>query len=165
MAFTASGLYVHSLQEALRGTSLTGGQIDFRLGTYKIALHSNSLTQGSAPINYSAATVVWANTNEVSGTGWAAGGPTITTATGGSGTLTEGTAGALRYDTADVSVASTTLTGARGCIIYADPITAPADMVDAMLVAVTFLADFSTVNGTFGIQWAATGIWELDVTP
>jgi hypothetical protein len=166
MAFTNSGLYVHTLQEMFRATAITGtGGLDWRLGTWKIALHSNTLTQGTAPINYSAATVVWANTNEVSGTGWAAGGVTVTASTGGSATVAEGTTGSLRYDMNDVSVASTTLTNARGCIIYADPITAPADLVDAMVVAVTFGADYSTVNGTFGIQWAATGVAELDITP
>lgn len=165
MAFTSSGIYVHTIQEALRGTTLTGGQLDLRLGTYKIALHDDTLTQGTAPINYSAATVVWATTGQVFGTGWATGGVTITAATGGAATLAEGTTGSLRYDANDVSVASTTLTNAKGCIIYADPITAPADMVDAMIVAVTFGALYSTNNGTFGIQWAATGIWELDLTP
>src|SRR4051794_25482912 len=99
-----------------RATAVTGtGGLDWRLGTWKIALHSNSLTQGTAPINYSAATVVWANTNEVSGTGWAAGGVTVTSSTGGSATVAEGTTGSLRYDMNDVSVASTTLTNARGC--------------------------------------------------
>jgi hypothetical protein len=166
VAFSSSGLYVHTFQEALRATAITGtGGLDLRLGTFKIGLHSNSLTQGTAPINYSAATVVWANTNEVTGTGWATGGPTVTTATGGGSTVAEGTTGALRYDMADVSVASTTLTAVRGCIIYADNITAPADLVDAMVVAVTFGADFSTVNGTFGIQWSATGVFEIDLTP
>lgn len=166
MAFSNSGIYVHSMQEALRATAITGtGGLDFRLGTWKIALHSNSLTQGTAPINYSAATVVWANTNEVSGTNWAAGGVTVTSATGGSATMAEGTTGSLRYDMADVSVASVTVSAARGCIIYADNITAPADLVDAMIVAVTFGADYSPNNGTFGIQWAATGVFEIDLTP
>ena len=170
MAFSNSGLYVHTYQEALRATAITGtGGLDFRLTTWKIALHSNSLTQGTAPINYSAATVVWANTNEVSGTGWAAGGVLLSVAAAGATsaapTLSEGTAGSLRYDMNDIAVSSTTLTAARGCIIYADNITAPADLVDAMTVAITFGADFSTSNGTFGIQFAATGVWELDITP
>lgn len=165
MAFTSSGIYVHTIQEALRGTTLTGGQLDLRLGTYKIALHDNTLTQGTAPINYSAATVVWATTGQVTGTNWPTGGVTITAATGGAATLAEGTAGSLRYDANDVSVAATTLTAVRGCIIYADPVTAPADMVDAMIVAITFGADYSTNNGTIGVQFAATGIFEIDLTP
>lgn len=170
MAWTASGIYVHTIQEALRATAITGtGGLDFRLATWKIALHSNALTQGSGILDYSAADTTWVNTNEVSGTGWAAGGVALsaaaTGATSTAPTLAEGTAGSLRYDMGDISVASTTLTNARGCIIYADNITAPADLADAMAVAVTFGADFSTVAGTFGVQWSATGVWELDLTP
>jgi hypothetical protein len=167
MAFTKSGIYVHTLQEQLRATAITGtGGLDWRLGTWKIALHSATVADGTAPVNFSAATVVWANTGEVSGTNWAAGGVTVTAATGGSATMAEGTAGSLRYDMNDVSVASTTLsTGVVGCIIYADNVTAPADLVDAMAVAVAFGAPYTTSNGTFGIQWAATGVWEIDLTP
>jgi hypothetical protein len=171
MAFTASGIYVHTIQEALRATAITGtGGLDLRLATFKIALHSNSLTQGTAPINYSATDTTWANTNEVSGTGWAAGGVVLNVAAPGATsvvpTLAEGTAGSLRYDhTNDIAVSGTTLTNARGCIIYADNITAPTDLDDAMIVAVTFGADYSTVAGIFGIQWSATGIFEIDLTP
>lgn len=170
MAWTKSGLYVHTIQEVLKGTSLTGGQVNLTLATYKIALHSSALTDGTAPINFSSATPSWANTSEVSGTGWAAGGVLLSAAAAGGTSVTptcaEGTAGSLRYDhTNDVSVSGTTLTGIFGCIIYADPVTAPADMVDAMLVAVTFGTSYSTSAGTFGIQWAATGIFEIDLTP
>ena len=170
MAFSSSGLYVVTLQEQLKGTSVTGGPINPATATgWKIALHSNSLTQGTAPINYSAASPVWANTNEVSGTGWAAGGVTLLTAaasgTSTAPTLAEGTAGSLRYDMADISVAGTTLTAARGCIIYFDAATAPGTLIDAMFIAVTFGSDASTSNGTFGIQWSATGVAEIDLTP
>lgn len=169
MAFSASGLYVHTFREVLRGTTLTGGSIDLRLATYRIALHSNTLTQGTGILNYSSATPNWANTNEVSGTGWAAGGVLLsaaaTGATSTAPTLDEGTAGSLRYDMGDIAVAATTLTNARGAIIYADPVTAPSDMADAMIVAITFGADYSTNNGIFGVTWSATGVFEIDLTP
>ena len=170
MAYTKSGLYVHSLQEVLRATALTGGAIDLRLATYKLALLSSAATDGASPVDFSAADTTWVNTNEVSGTGWAAGGVLLSAlATGASSavpTLAEGTAGSLRYDhTNDASVATTTLTNVQGCIIYADPVTAPADMADAMLVSVCFGSPYSTVAGTFAITWAATGIFEIDLTP
>lgn len=171
MAFTNSGLYLTPIIEMLKDTAVTGtGGGDYRLATAKIALHSNSLTQGTAPINYSAATATWANTNEVSGTGWAAGGVLLSAAAAGATsvvpTLAEGTTGSVRYDhTNDVSVAGTTLVNARGCIIYLDSITAPSALIDAMIVAVTFGADYSTTAGTFAITWSATGIFEIDVTP
>jgi hypothetical protein len=171
MAFTNSGIYLVPLMEAMKETAITGtGGLDYRLATAKIALLSNSATQGTAPINYSAASPNWANTNEVSGTGWATGGVLLSAAAAGATstvpTLAEGTAGSIRYDhTNDVAVSGTTLTNARGCIIYLDSITAPAALVDAMIVAVTFGADYSTTAGTFAITWSATGIFEIDVTP
>jgi hypothetical protein len=173
MAWTKSGLYVHTFQEILRGTSLTGGQFDWRLATYKIALHNSSNTDGSSPINFSTATPSWVNTNEVSGTGWAAGGITLSTAASGGGsvtpTLAEGTTGSIRYNwTSALSVASTTLNsggGPFGCIIYADPVTSPSDMADAMIVAICFAASYPTNNGTFGITPSGTGLVEIDITP
>jgi hypothetical protein len=170
VAFSNSGLYIVTVQEQMKGTTVTGGPINPATATgWKIALHSNTLTQGTAPINYSAASPNWANTNEVFGTGWAAGGVLLTAAaTGAASTvpiLAEGTTGSLRYDMNDISVAGTSLNLARGCIIYFDAATAPAALVDAMFIAVTFGTDATTANGTFGIQWATTGVAELDLTP
>ena len=173
MAFTASGIYLVPIMEALKATAATPSGatgLNYTVATAKIALHNNSLTQGTAPINYSAASPNWANTNEVSGTGWAAGGVVLSAAAAGSTsvvpTLTEGTTGSIRYNfTNPVSVASTTLAAVRGCIIYLDAITAPATLVDAMMVAITFAADYSTTNGTFGLTPSGTGLYEIDITP
>ena len=170
MAFSASGLYVHTVREMMEGTSVTGGPINpTGTGTgWKLALHSNSLTQGTAPIDYDATDTTWANTNEVTGTGWAAGGVSLATAAAG-GTAADPVltivTGSLKWDMDDIEVPSTTLTGVRGCIIYFDAATAPADLADAMFVAVTFGADFATSNGTFGIQWHANGVAVIDLTP
>lgn len=170
MAYTKSGIYVHTIQEILRGTTLTGGQIDLRLATYKLALVSSSVTDGSSPVNFSTATPSWVNTNEVTGTGWSTGGVLLsalaTGSTSATPTLAEGTTGSIRYDhTNDASVATTTLTNVQGCTIYADPVTSPSDMADAMIVNVCFGSAYSTVAGTFAITWAATGIFEIDLTP
>jgi len=169
MAFTKSGLYTHTFREILRATTLTGGQIDLRLATYKIAL-LGAATDASSPVAFDTATVSWVNTNEVSGTGWAAGGLALSAvATGSSSavpTCDVGTAGSLRYDhTNDLSVAGTTLASVQGCIIYADPVTSPADMADAMIVCVCFGASYSTTSGIFAVTWSGTGIFELDLTP
>jgi hypothetical protein len=169
VAFSNSGIYVFTIQELGRQTVTTPGTaLDLRSGSHKIALHDNSLTQGTAPINYSATTVTWASTGQVTGTNWPTGGVTVTAATGGSATFGEGTAGSIRYDMGDVSVASTTIAqpGAYGCIIYADLVTAPAALADAMIVAISFGGTgYPTNNGTFGITWPATGVFELDLTP
>jgi hypothetical protein len=169
MAWTSgagqSGIYVNTIIELLKQTATTGNTTGLLNASHKIALHNSaSLTAGTSPLNWDvAAPVTWVNTGEVSGTGWAAGGPTFTTAGMGTPTLTVSPTGSLMYDSADVSVASTTLTNARGCILYMDPVTAV--LTDAMIVAVCFGADFSTSNGTFGVQWAATGIFAIDLTP
>lgn len=170
MTWTKSGLYVGTMTALLKQTALTGetrGIGVFLTTTNKIALHSNSLTDGTAPINFSAATPTWANTSEVSGTGWAAGGVALSAAASGgtstSPTLTESPTGSIMYDMADVSVASTTLTNLHGCIIYSDAITAV--IADAMVIGVTFGADYSTVSGTLTITWDALGVCAIDITP
>jgi hypothetical protein len=170
MAYTKSGLYLHTFQEILKATSLTGGAINLTLNTYKLSLVSSSATDGSSPVNFSTTDSHWVSTNEVTGTGWSTGGVLLSAlAAGGTSavaTFAEGTTGSLRYDhTNDASVAGTTLTNLQGCTIYADPVTAPADMVDAMLVNVCFGSAYSTVAGTLAITWAATGIFEIDLTP
>lgn len=165
MAF-ASGLFVHTFQEMFRATALTGGTWDLRTAAnFKLALHSNTLTP-----DFSAVDTTWANTNEVSGTGWATGGILLSTiASGGTSavpTVTESPAGSLMYDhTNDVNVANTTLVNARGCIIYEDAVTAPTDLADMMVVAVNFGADYSTTAGTFAITWAAGGVFAIDLVP
>lgn len=169
MAWTSgvgqSGVYVNTIIELLKQTTTAGNTTGLLNASHKIALHNSaSLNAGVSPLNWDvAAPVTWVNTGEVSGTGWAAGGLTFTAAGMGTPTLTVSPSGSLMYDAADVSVASTTLTGVRGCILYMDPIT--ATLTDAMIVAVCFGADFATSNGTLGISWAASGIWAVDFTP
>lgn len=163
MAVTNSGLYVDTFKDILTAVSQTGtGGLNLTLATWKIALYSNSITP-----NFSQVDAAYSSTNEVSGTGWAAGGVLLSAAAAGgtstAPTLAEGTTGSLRYDMGDIAVSTTTLTNARCCLIYADPITAP--VADPSIILVNFGADYSTVAGTFGIQWSATGLSELDLTP
>lgn len=155
MAVTVSGLYVTNWINLLGATQLA---IDLSLTSHKIALISNSATP-----NYSS-DVSWSNTNEVAGTGWVTGGIALSAAAAGATsaapTTTESPTGTIMYDMNDIAVASTTLTNARACRIYADALAG-----DNLIVCVNFGADFSTSNGTFGIQWAATGVFAIDVTP
>jgi hypothetical protein len=101
----------------------------------------------------------------VSGTGWASGGVALSAAAAGgtstAPTNTESPTGSQMYDMGDVSVASTTLTSAVAARIYADALAG-----DNLIVLVYFGGTaYSTVNGTFGIQWAATGVFAIDWTP
>lgn len=155
MAVTVSGLYVANFIDVLDATQLA---FDLSLTTHKIALLSNSATP-----NFST-DVSWNSTNEVSGTGWASGGVALSAAAAGatstSPTTTESPTGSLMYDMNDIAVSSTTLTNARAARIYADALAG-----DNLIVLINFGADFSTSNGTFGIQWSATGVFAIDLTP
>jgi hypothetical protein len=86
--------------EALQGVH------DFTTDTFKIALYTSSATLSAATTAYSA-------TNEVSGTGYTAGGETLTV-TGGA----VSTSGTTAYvDFSDVTWSTATIT-ARGALIY-----------------------------------------------
>lgn len=158
MGVTVSGLFVANFIDVFDASQLA---IDFSLTTHKIALLSNSATP-----NFSTG-ASWSNTNEVSGTGWPTGGVALSAAAAGATstapTTTESPTGSLMYDMNDIAVSGTTLTAARAAQIYADALTTP--VADALIVLINFAADFSTNSGTFGIQWAGTGVLALDLTP
>ena len=146
-AFTSSGLYVLNIIDVFDATQMA---INLSLDTHKWAMYTNTLTP-----DFSANTV-YSATNEVSGTGYTAGGKVIT---GLTPTLTEAPAGTVKYDMNDQSWASSSIANARGAILYADALT------DELIVAMTFGADYTSTNGTFLIQFASGGVFTLDVTP
>jgi hypothetical protein len=158
VAITVSGFYIQNLIDELDATDVG---FNWVLTTHKIALISNSATP-----NFDT-DVTWNSTNEISGTGWASGGIALSAAAAGgtstAPTLTISPTGTIMWDMGDVAVSGTTLTNARACRFYADALTTPT--ADALILLVNFAADFSTVNGVFGIQWAATGVATIDGTP
>ena len=160
MAITASGFFVQNLVDELDVTNIG---FDWTLSTHKIALISDAATP-----NFDTNTT-WANlsANEVSGTGWAAGGVLLSAAGAGATslapTLTISPAGTLMWDMNDVSVASTTLSNAMAAVFYADALTSPT--ADALILLVDFVTAASTSAGTFGIQWASAGVATIDLTP
>ena len=155
MAITVSGLYVTNFEDVLDATQLA---IDLSLTSHKWALYNNTKTP-----NFSTDTA-YSATNEVSGTGWAAGGVALSAisagATSAAPTLTESPTGSLKYDMNDISVASTTLSLARGMLLYADALAG-----DNAIVFVNFGADYSTVAGTFAVVFDALGVFAIDLTP
>lgn len=155
MAFTLSGLFVANIIDVLDATQLA---IDLSLTSHKIALYNTTKTPNySSDVGYSA-------TNEVSGTGWAAGGVALSAAAAGgtstSPTLTESPTGTVMYDMADIAVSATTLTALVGCEIYADALAGKN-----LIVGVAFGSSYSTVAGLLTIQWPTTGVFYIDVTP
>lgn len=94
--------------------------------------------------------------NEVSGTGYTSPGKDLTSTevTVSSGTLT--------FDAADVSWTSSTISNAEAAVGHQGTGTGSADEL-------TFMSDFgspvSTSSGTLTIQWNASVIFTIDVTP
>ena len=148
MSVTASGLYVATWTDILDTTQLA---IDLDLETHKVAMFTDSVTPnfstdtayGSAPYN----------ANEVSGTGYTAGGTALTTTA-----LSESPTGTIKWDADDTSWSTSTITNAKFALIYADALAG-----NNVIVGINFGSNFSTTAGTFTIQWASGGILTLDI--
>lgn len=99
--------------------------------TFKIALYTSTATLG-------ASTTAYAATNEISGTGYTAGGQSLTS-------VSPTTSGTTAYvDFADITWASSTIT-ANGALIY------NANATNASVVSLAFGSDKSSSNGDFTI--------------
>ena len=117
------------------GTTTTTGTGN----TFKIALYTSSAT-------LAASTTAYATTNEVSGTGYAAGGNTLTNVdptTSGTTALT---------DFADTTWSSSSIT-ARGALIYNSSTTAGS--ANRAVAVLDFGADKTSTSGDFTIQFPA----------
>ncbi|MEU6725501.1 hypothetical protein ABZ917_17480 [Nonomuraea wenchangensis] len=123
--------------------------LDLDLETHKVALFTNSLTTPNFTTD-TAYGVSPYNANEVSGTGYTSGGALLT------GTTFTGASGVATFDASDVSWTSSTITGARGALIYADALAG-----NNAIVMVNLGADYSTSAGTLAITWSASGIFAL----
>jgi hypothetical protein len=149
-----SGLYVANMIDVFDATQLA---IDLSLTTHRVSLLSNAATP-----NFDT-DVTWTSASEVAGTGWATPGVLLSAIAAGATSLTPtntvSPTGTQMYDGNDIAVSGTTLTAARAARWYADA------LADQLFLLISFGADFSTVNGTFGIQFASTGIFTVDWTP
>jgi hypothetical protein len=119
--------------------ALLDGEMDFSSNTaqtFKVALYTSS-----ASLN--AATTAYTTSNEVSGTGYSAGGNTLTISTnptnGGSGTT-------VFLSFSNTTWTSSTIT-ARGALIYKSGGTNPS------VAVLDFGSDKSSTNGDFQIQF------------
>lgn len=145
MALT-SLIQTASIRDALKNTiALNWGGTS--PDTINVALFNNTITnaQDTDPATYNVAPY---NANEVSGTGWSAGGVALV-----SPTMTLVASVGVMFDANDVSQSGTTLTSVRGCLAYDNTLSPKA-----ALIAITFGADFSTVSGTFAITWDSLGL-------
>lgn len=71
-------------------------------------------------------------------------------------------AGQMKYDAADASWTSSTITSAMAAVAYLENGAASADM---LLCLLDFVTAVSTSSGTLAVQFAANGLYYLDGTP
>ena len=131
--------------------SLGNKEIDLNSDTFKVMLCTSTYTPDQDLHNYKDDV-----TNEVTGTGYTAGGATILNP---AFSYTTGT-NVFKWDGDDVSWASSTIT-ARYAVIYDD--TPATDATKPLIGYVDFGADVSSSSGTFSITWSASGIFTVTV--
>lgn len=95
-------------------------------------------------------------TNEVTGTGYSAGGATLANKTNAT------TNNVLTLDADDVSWASSTIT-ARRAVIY-DSTGGGSDATRPLILWIDFGADVSSTSATFSIVFSASGIATITAT-
>ena len=141
-----SKLYGQFLSQALNK------EIDWDTDTIKVALLTNAYTPNQDTHNYFDDVVA----NEVTGTGYTAGGATLANKSNSYNSSTN----VITLDADDVTWSSSTLT-ARYAVIYD---ASPATNATRPLVGyVDFGSDQSSSNGNFTITWDATGIVRITV--
>ncbi len=131
MAFSGNYMctsFKKELMEAKHNFLLSGGN------TFKLAMYTNSAS-------FTAATTAYTATNEVSGTGYSAGGGTLTRIDpSSSGTTAFTSFSDLTFSTATVT--------ARGALIYNDTASG-----DPTVIVLDFGADKTSTAGDFTIQF------------
>ena len=129
MAFTGNYMCTSFKKESLTATH------DFTASTgntFKLAMYDNNAS-------FTAATTAYTATDEVSGTGYSAGGGTLTNVT----PTSSGTTGLTDFD--DLTFSTATIT-ARGALIYNDTATG-----DPSVVILDFGSDKTSTAGDFTI--------------
>jgi hypothetical protein len=141
-----SKLYGQFLQQALNK------EVDWDTDTIKVALLTNSYTPDQDAHNY----FDDVSTYEVTGTGYTAGGATLSNKTNTYSSATN----VIVLDADDVTWSSSTIT-ARYAVVYdASPAT---NATKPLIGYVDFGSDQSSSNGNFTITWDATGIVRITV--
>lgn len=150
MAVTASGLFGLTLEKQFIDTLGLSLESETALS---VAMITDSATPDFNAHDF------WSDLepNEVSGTGYSAGGVTLTS------TEVTISGGVLTYDAADVSWASSTITSAMAAVVYFDR--GGATTADEVMALSDFVTAASSAGGTFTVQWNPSGIFTVDFTP
>lgn len=149
LSMVLASMYGLGWQKQIEGGT---GRFVWASDTIKVALATSSYTPNVDTHDFFSDV-----TNEVTGTGYTAGGATLASKTSTYDTASD----QIRLDAADVQWTSSTITARYGVIWYD---TAGADTTDPLLGLVNFESDVSTTAGTFQITWDATGVFVVDCT-
>lgn len=128
---------------------IMNGSIDLDTDTIKIMLVTSSYTP-----NIDTHTKRSDITNEVSGTGYTAGGATLAN----KAVTADNTNDRGVFDADDVSWTTSTIT-ARGAVLYKSR--GGASSADELIMYLDFSTDYTSTAGTFLITWNASGILTL----
>ena len=148
MAISGSGLYGLTLEKMLNNTAA----IDLEAEDNKICMVEDGYTPAYDTHDFYADL-----TNEVAGTGYSAGGQTITTT---EISVAAPAAGKLKWAAGNTSWTTSTIPNAMAAVIYCDSVVS-----DPLIILVDFVTAASTTAGTFAITWHADGIFNLDYVP
>lgn len=150
MSITAAGLYGLTLEKQFIDT--LGLSLESETAV-KVLMVTDSETPDFSADNFRDDVTA----NEVSGTGYSSGGVTLTS------TEITVASGVLTYDAADSQWTSSTISSAMAAVGYFAR--GGADTADELMFLSDFVTAASTTNGTFQIQWHASGIFTVDFTP
>ena len=142
----ASKMYGNLVRRAFNG------EVDFDTDTIKVALATSSYT----PDQDNDQTWSQVSTYEATGTGYVAGGATLS----GKTITYDGTNNVTVLDADDVTWANSTIT-ARYAVIY--DANGASDTEKVLLGYVDFGVDQASTNGNFTITWDAAGIFRFTV--
>lgn len=129
--------------------ALASGSVNWGSDTIKVSLHTATYTPNQDTHDFFDDV-----TNEVTGTGYTAGGATLASKTS---TYTAGT-NTQSLDAADVTWASSTIANARYAVIRKDTGTAATS---PLLGYVDLDGNLSSTNAPFTLTWDAAGIFTL----
>ena len=147
MSITSSGLYGLSLEKALIDTLGESWEAEDN----RVLMVTDTYTP-----DFNAHDFYADITNEVTGTGYTAGGELLTT------TEITLSGGVLTFDAADVAWTTSTIANAMAGVLKT---TVSGSATDQLILLSDFVTAASSSGGTFTIQWSASGIATVDYVP
>jgi hypothetical protein len=152
VAITSSGWYALTVEKFLNATSLPTNGLESETAV-KCMLVLDSLTPNFDTHDFRDDVT----SAEASGTGYTAGGATLTS------TELTVASGIVTYDAADASWSSSTISNAMAAVLYFAR--GGASSADELILLSDFVTAVSTTAGTLTVQWHSSGISQLDVVP